>query len=170
MLELGKKFPLIEYYKKVIQPINPSHYRIKGDKMLVCPLHDDINPSMGIIVNSKGEEIFHCFGCNSWGNVIDLHKRVSKRLFKRYLSDEDVLRYLCKLFGEDYKEISGVLTDEEKDYDEKVEMGILSAMDRFDIAEYQRLVTDGKLKKKPISYFNTLMMLAIDSMKAQTAE
>ena len=162
---LSTYFSIVEYYKKVVQPLNPAHYRIKSDKMMVCPLHDDVNPSMGIIMNGKGEELYHCFGCNRWGNVVELHKAVSRRLFKKYLSDDEALKDLCRVFNVDYVLVSDSIQESEKDEDIRQEVAIREAMDRFDIADYQRMFTEGKLKKKPIAYFNTLTMMMIAEMK-----
>lgn len=162
---LSKYFPIIDYYKKVVQPVDSGHYRIKSDKMMVCPLHDDVNPSMGVISNSRGEETFHCFGCNRWGTIIDLHKGVSRRLFKRYLSDEEALKDLCRIFKVDYALIAESIEESEKDEDIRQEVGIREAMERFDIVEYQQLFTEGKLKRKPLAYFNTLTMMMIAQMK-----
>lgn len=157
-------FSIPEYYKRVVQPINPSKYRMKSDKMMVCPLHDDVNPSMGIIRSKSGEELYHCFGCNKWGNIIDLHKRVSRVLFKRYLTEEDSLKDLCRIFGVDYNLVSSK-ESEEVNEDIKVDVAINSAMERFDISDFRSMMLDGKMRKKPIGYFNTIMILAVSELK-----
>ena len=37
----------------------------------LCPLHKDGNPSFTVRRNSDGVWLFHCFGCNAGGTVID---------------------------------------------------------------------------------------------------
>lgn len=158
-------FPIVEYYKKVVEPTNRSKYRVKSDKMMVCPLHDDVNPSMGIILNSSGDELFHCFGCNQWGNIVDLHKKVSKRLFKRYLSEEETLKDLCRIFNVPYENVQ--VQENVKEYDDDIskEVAIQKAMNRFDLSDYRRMVLDGKISRKSIGYFNTLTMMMICELK-----
>jgi hypothetical protein len=40
---------------------------IYKDNFIICPFHDDKNPSLGIDFEKN---IFHCFGCGSKGNII----------------------------------------------------------------------------------------------------
>lgn len=157
-------FPILSYYKRVVQPLNPSRYRIKSDKMMVCPLHDDVNPSMGIIISKDGEELFHCFGCNQWGNVVTLHRKVSRRLFKKYLSEEEAVKDLCRTFN---VPVDKVVVDEVSNVsdDTRIDLAINSAMEKFDISDFRVMFMEGKLKKKPIGYFNTLTMLMISELK-----
>lgn len=156
-------FPIIDYYKRVVQPLNPSRYRVKSDKMMVCPLHDDINPSMGIIIGKDGSEKYHCFGCNRWGDVVDLHRKVSRNLFRRYLSEEEALKDLCRIFNVPIDKV--VVTKEtDENADVRTEMAINEAMDRFDIGDFRNMFIDGKLKKKPLGYFNTLMMIMVSEL------
>ena len=76
-----KQNGLIErYYEEIVSEVNPKFkkYSFKTNKTVICPLHDDNDPSMGVIV-SKGKERFHCFGCGAWGGVLDLVERVNTR-------------------------------------------------------------------------------------------
>src|SRR5690606_39010212 len=45
----------------------------------ILPDHDDTNPSAGILISESGEYIYHCFGCNSSLNNIQLMERVLKK-------------------------------------------------------------------------------------------
>jgi len=160
-------FSIIEYYKKVVVPFNPRKYKVKSDKMMVCPLHDDVNPSMGIIKGKDGEELFHCFGCNQWGNIIELNKKVNRRLFKKYLSDEESLKDLCRLFNVSYDEVAETAN---KEIDEGIqfEMAIQSAKDRFDISDLKDKFIEGKIKGKNVGYFNALIMMMINELKKES--
>ena len=165
-MEYGDKFPIIDYYKKVVNQVNPRKYWVKNDKMMVCPLHDDVNPSMGIIRGEGGKEIFHCFGCNAVGNVVDLHQRVSKRLFNKYLTEDAALRDLCRIFGEDYESVSGASKEEDIfDADIRRDVAIQKAMDNFDISDFRTRIQQGKIEKKGTAYFNTLVMIMVDQVK-----
>lgn len=159
-------FPIVEYYKKVVKPINKKFW-IKSDKMMVCPLHDDINPSMGIIYDSEGKELYHCFGCNRWGDVVDLHKKVSKRLLKKYLSEEEALKDLCRLFNVPYEKVDINNQKKVEDDDVRRELAIRDAIEKFDISDYRRMFTEGKMQKKPVGYFNTLTMMMVNEIKGE---
>ena len=158
-------FPMLTYYKNFVMPINPRHFKIKSDKMMVCPLHDDINPSMGIIYNGSGDEIFHCFGCNKWGSIVDLHMGVCRRLLRKYLNEEEALKDLCRIFNIPIEKVK--LPDNDKKVDESIqqELAIRKAIDRFDISDYRQMIVQGKLGKKPLAYFNTLMVMMINEIK-----
>lgn len=159
-------FPIVEYYKKVVVPVNPARYRVKNDKMMVCPLHDDVNPSMGVIRTKDGKETFHCFGCNAWGNIVDLHKRVSKRLFRRYFSEDDALKDLCRIFGEDYSKFTSASKEEDSfDADIRKDLAVQKATERFDVYDFRNMLRQGKADKKGVAYFNTLIMVMIASLK-----
>jgi len=159
------KFPIIDYYKKVVIPINPKRYWIKSDKMMVCPLHDDINPSMGIMIDSSGNELYHCFGCNRWGSVVDLHKKVTRQLKRRYISDEESLKELCNIFDVSYDSVSIPENNVIEDIDIRRDLAIKEAQGKFDISDFQRMMTDGKIKRKGIAYFNTLVMIMVNEIK-----
>jgi DNA primase len=47
-----------------------SHYGLKPDKndFILCPFHDDHNPSLKIYTKTN---TFHCFGCGATGDVIE---------------------------------------------------------------------------------------------------
>lgn len=159
-MNYNKYFPIREYYEKVVIPINPSKYKIKSGKMFVCPVHNDHDPSLGIIKSKKGD-ICHCFGCNFWGNVVELHQRVSKRHFKKYLSEEEAIAELCKIFN--IKRESLPVTGSNANKEEVQELALDEAIDNFDIGDFQRLIYEGKKEKRPIGYFNAVVMTMVDA-------
>lgn len=158
-------FPILDYYKKIVVPINSKRFWVKSDKMMVCPLHDDVNPSMGIIIGKDGDEIYHCFGCNKWGNVVDLHKKVSRKFFKKYYSDEDALKDLCKIFNVPFEKVNIEINNIVEDEDVRRELALNKAIDKFDISDFREKFIEGKLQKKSIGYFNTLTMMMINALK-----
>lgn len=147
-------------------PVSRS-YKIKSDKMMVCPLHDDINPSMGIVIGKSGEELFHCFGCNRWGNIVKLHKGVSMRLFNKHLNDNDSLKELCSIFNVPFDTFSEVEENNSESSDDiKIELAVKEGLNKFELYDFRRLMTEGKIKKKPIGYFNTITMMMVNELNS----
>lgn len=169
-MDYGKYFPILKYYEKVVIPINPRRYHVKGEKMMVCPLHDDHDPSMGVVHSSKSGEIFHCFGCNRWGNVVELHQGVVKRLKGRYISYDESLRDLCRIFDVNYAQIKDMEERESEGSEVKREMALEEAMDRFDISDFKELFLQGKLSGRGVGYFNNLMMVMVNEIKEKEKE
>lgn len=168
-MNYNKYFPIVDYYKKVVVPINPERYKVKSDKMFVCPVHNDHDPSLGLI-KSKNGDTCHCFGCNFWGNVVELHQRVSKRHFKKYLSEEEAVEELCKIFNVPFDELPKEGLDNIKDKGTRQEVALLEAIDDFDIGDFQRLIYEGKLQKRSIGYFNAVVMTMVDSCNESREE
>lgn len=164
-------FPIVEYYKRVVQPIKPSAYRLKNDKMMVCPLHDDINPSMGVIRNSNGDEIYHCFGCGRWGNVVDLNMRVKRRLMKVRLSEEESVKDLCKIFGVSPDIALSIEKYEETPSD--FEGKVIDKSSEFGVYDFTLMLRDWRKARLGIDgdpgrggtaeRLNSLVIMAIDS-------
>lgn len=164
-MRYDKYFPILEYYRKVVVPMNPKRYFEKGNSLVVCPLHDDHDPSLGIIHSSKDGEIFHCFGCGRWGNVVELHQGVMRRLRGRRLSYEESLRELCSLFSVDYSRVAEEAEKDKKNSENRSEWAIEEAISRFDISDFRELFLQGKLAGRGIGYFNNLMMVMVNELK-----
>lgn len=159
-----KYFPVEEYYEKFIRPINPRKYFIGSSGKMVCPCHADVNPSLGII-RKPDYVLVHCFGCGFCGDIVKLHKRVMKRLFNKYMSEEDAIRDLCRLFNIDYNK----LPKEKKlsDYDKETqrEIALIRAEDNFSVSDFQNLILEGKRERRGIGYYNSLLVLMINQNK-----
>lgn len=164
-----KYFPVREYYKKYIVPIDPGKFKTVKDKM-VCPLHNDHDPSLGT-VNSKAEgEICHCFGCNFWGNIIELHQKVNRKYYKKYLTDDEAKHDLCRIFDIKYESLPIEETSKVLDKDIRQEMEMARALERFDIGDFQQMIIEGKRNKSGIAYFNTLIMSMLNEVKQSGEE
>lgn len=145
-------------------PINRK-YRFGSSGKVLCPVHDDKNPSMGIVKYEDGKELVHCFGCGFWGDVVQLHKRVSSRLLGSYLSTDEAIRSLCDIFKVDYNTLPKEVEESNLDKGIREELAIRRAQDKFDISDFNYMFREGKLKKKGIPYFNTLLMNMVSEVK-----
>ena len=161
MNNLDELFSVEEYYKRVVMPLSKK-YRISKGKM-VCPLHDDHDPSLGVIPSRNGN-LIHCFGCNFWGNIVDFHKKLMRTHYKKYLSDDEALSDLCRIFGvEEKPDISSTTNDSSL----KRELELSKAIEKFDIGDYRTMVLDGKREGRGIAYFNTITMMMISEVKGE---
>lgn len=77
-----------DYYSDVVIPYNPSQFRVSTSesRMMTCPFHQDDTPSMGVLVGRDGFERFTCFGCKTFGHVVDMHQRFQKDYLGRVIS------------------------------------------------------------------------------------
>lgn len=167
-IDYSKFFPIAEYYEKVVMSID-KRFRIRRKDKFVCCLHDDTDPSLGIIHSKDKGEIFHCFGCNAWGTVIDLHKRVSLKYFNKYIDDERAKVELCNIFGVDISSLPSEVVDIDissvADKDIRKQLAMAEAMKRFNISDFQNKIIEGKLKNKGIPYYNTLLVTMLNEFK-----
>lgn len=165
-IDYSKYFPIQEYYEKVVMPLDKKFSYTKKGKF-VCCLHNDTDPSLGIIPSKKKGEIFHCFGCNAWGDIIVLHKRVSLKYFNRHLDDELCKRELCKIFGVDYnilpKEVYTVNNTRDKDI--RKELALRDALNKYSISDFKQDMIYGKMENKGVDYFNTLLIKMLNEVK-----
>lgn len=93
---------LREYYQRRIVRLGKTYAVRVPDvgKTGLCPLHDDLGPSFGILMGRDGRERFNCFGCQERGHVVDLHRKFELRWNNRNLSLEESARDLLSTFGE----------------------------------------------------------------------
>ena len=160
----SKYFPILDYYEKIVKPINPRHFKISSDKMM-CPFHADKNPSLGIIRKKSGEEIGHCFGCHYVGDIVKIHQDITKNYMKRYIPPEESIKELCSIFGVDFNTIPIDDYSTIEDRGTREEALLMQAMEDFDIGDFRYMLQQGKRENKSIVYFNTLLMMMIDKFK-----
>lgn len=160
----SKYFPIKDYYERFVIPINPRRFKVVSDKM-VCPLHNDHDPSLGIIVKKDKTEICHCFGCNYWGDIIKLHQSISQRLLGKYITPEDSLKELCNIFSVNPESLPVGDLSSIEDKGTRQENELIQAMEDFDIGDFKYMIQRGKREKRGINYFNTITMVMVDKMK-----
>lgn len=166
-MKCNECFPIDVYYRRVVIPLDRKRFRIGSGGKMVCPLHDDHDPSLGVTDSGK----LHCFGCGYWGNdVVDLHILVMKKYKKIYMSRKEAINDLCRIFGVDKDTVEEADLDDEKSSDVKRDGMIEDMQYRFDISDFRHLLIEGKLKGRNIGYFNALMMSRIYEIKQSKRE
>lgn len=91
-----------EYYDKVYGTSLGRYTFGSGASKVVCPFHEDIEPSLGIVKDSSGVEVFNCFGCGAKGTIVAMHDRTCT---KKGFSGDKVARLelLASSLGIDLK-------------------------------------------------------------------
>ena len=64
--EIIAAHPLVEYCEKLGLTLKREGH----EWVCLCPLHEERTPSFKI---NAEKQVFHCFGCDAGGSVIDLH-------------------------------------------------------------------------------------------------
>lgn len=102
-----------DYYDMFVQPVDKKFkaHSLNSDRLVVCPFHDDNDPSLGLINDRfyKGVKKFHCFGCRTAGNIIVFHQKFESLYNKRNLDTHDACMELAQIFGipvEDFEELA----------------------------------------------------------------
>lgn len=110
-----------DYYDYIVSTYSNAfkEYKLNGGKLVICPLHNDTDPSFGLIPHRflKGVKIYHCFGCNASGTIIRLHQRIVAKYEKREITEKESCVELAKIFNipfEEYKDSE--VEDYEKRY------------------------------------------------------
>lgn len=98
--EDGKfKATITDYWDRVVCRVNPNYGRHsfqRGDRRVVCPFHDDIAPSLGLVIDKEtGVEVYNCFGCGVSGTIVGFHEAFYKKA--GMMSSNNSLDYLRKL-------------------------------------------------------------------------
>ena len=92
-----------DYYAYLVNThqISDFGYKGRGQRLMVCPLHNDDQPSLGTIIDKDGVEIFHCFGCGQAGTVVDFAAKLNETTSSR----EQSLRQVLQALGKDPSEL-----------------------------------------------------------------
>lgn len=104
-----------DYYDNYIQPLNTKRFdtKFKDSTLVVCPLHNDHDPSMGIVRDKRNRKIlrYHCFGCGKSGDIINLYQETQRLNRKRNISYNQAGKELADLYKLDLSQ----MTEDEKD-------------------------------------------------------
>ena len=102
-----------DYYDKVVHELGDlfKDRSLNHNRTVICPLHDDTDPSLGLMNHRflPKVKLYHCFGCNSTGDIIRFHQRIESRWHKREISEKTACEELAKLFNiplEGYGEVA----------------------------------------------------------------
>lgn len=129
-----------QYYNEFVVPLDPNRFRaFNNGSTSICPLHDDTDPSFGIINDrhKKGVKIFHCFGCGRTGSVIDLHRSIQIIYHNNDLSIKEATLDLCRIYNIDATLYEDTETEGATGYYTNMSRKVARNMDRYTIQEYK---------------------------------
>ena len=102
-----------DYYDKVVQELGSLYKErsLNHHRTVICPLHDDTDPSLGLMNHRflPKVKLYHCFGCNSTGDIIRFHQRIESKWHGREISEKIACEELALMFGiplEGYSEVA----------------------------------------------------------------
>lgn len=91
---------IYDYFERIVYPLKSDYYSVYGyefraTRKTLCPLHDENTPSFFCIEDINK---YKCFGCGSYGSVIDLHMNLMRKEKGIVLSLEQAIKFLEDTF------------------------------------------------------------------------
>ena len=92
-----------DYYDRVVHELGSIYKErsLNHQRTVICPLHDDTDPSLGLMNHRflPKVKLYHCFGCNSTGDIIRFHQRIESKWHGREISEKTACEELAQMFG-----------------------------------------------------------------------
>lgn len=160
--------PLRRYYIDRVAKLGAA-YRVSipevGKGMGLCPLHDDLKPSLGILNGKDGRERFNCMGCQQFGHIVDLHRKMEQRYQHRSIGPDVAAYELLAMYKIDRDWIDSLVGTRDELVGSGQEVTKLQRrkqqMDAikksFTDEDYRKAVVEGVMTGEGVSYFNTLL-------------
>ena len=132
---------LEKFYDACVRPLERKfqRYALSQNSTAICPLHDDNDPSLGVI-SQKGGFSYHCFGCGAWGDIVDLCRNVEARYAGKTLSEQAAINRVIELLGlelpENYEDVRE--TASSRMHQRRAAMAAASR--RYSVSDWERAV------------------------------
>lgn len=150
-----------ELYEDEVAPKEAkfSRFSFNSSNTVVCPFHNDNDPSFGILKGTDGRERYHCFGCGVTGDFLDFYKHIQKVFYNKVLSDEKALVAIASRWGISLEELSVQGEEVEKTRESLLE----ESKNKYNFNDLKDDFLEGRLEGKPLAYFNLKLLEYIDS-------
>lgn len=142
-----------DYYERNIKTMGGKYtrYPLGFGQEAICPLHDDHDPSLGILKSRKsGSVVFKCFGCGRTGTIVDFHRAVRSKYDGVKLDEKSAVLELCKMYNIPEPELKDLASE---DYEKKFELR-MKALDNWNEAYSRRDFADALLKMRKTGSIN----------------
>lgn len=169
--EDGKKVVNIpDYYDTYIAPLMGkfAEYSFnRGDKFVICPFHDDHDPSMGMIKAKfvEGTMVFHCLGCGCAGSAVRLHQRIELEYKGRDIDTKTSCIELCDMFG---IPIPSDSVFDSEDYEKKMQnnfMKVERLRGKYTEADFARSILQARKDGVTLDALNSASVKMIATVK-----
>ena len=165
-----------DYWDRVVCAYKPmySNYAFsKGNSRVVCPFHEDLKPSLGIVKDGEtGIEIFNCFGCGVKGTIIGFHKLFAEQyLGERYPNGFGYLQSLAKLYGVTLSDTIEEVQEEKSKFDFSKAPPYTVSIHRENVETLKERYNQGSLSLQSLKEQLTLItnkVLEVKSAKKST--
>lgn len=165
-----------DYWDKVVcnhKPIYSNYAFSKGNSRVVCPFHEDLKPSLGIVKDGEtGIEIFNCFGCGVKGTIIGFHKLFAEQyLGERYPNGFGYLQSLAKLYGVTLSDTIEEVQEEKSKFDFSKAPPYTVSIHRENVETLKERYNQGSLSLQSLKEQLTLItnkVLEVKSAKKST--
>lgn len=151
-----KVLSIQDLYKTFVSPHASkfSRYDFERSNTVVCPFHDDNDPSFGVIKGKDGVDRYHCFGCGVVGNYIDFYRGIQKIFNSRTLTEERAISEIAEKFSIPLDS----LTVSEEEVTLSREQQLEAFKNRYTVADFDRDIRTGLLLNRPIAYYNAKLL------------
>ena len=99
-----EKVDFVDYFNKYVV----GEYEVQGHRQYIsavkvggstiCPLHSETDASFKVF-KKNNLTLFHCFGCDCGGTVVDLFRRIESQRRGITYSKDEAAKNLLKLYG-----------------------------------------------------------------------
>lgn len=161
--------PIRQYYIDRIAKLGAA-YRVSipevNKGMGLCPLHDDLKPSLGILTGKDGRERFNCMGCQQFGHIVDLHRKMEQRYQKRSIGMQTAAYELLHIYNIDREWIDSLVGygddfigkgDHQLTRLQKRKQKMDAIKNSFTDEDYRKSIVNGVIEGQSVAYFNTLL-------------
>ena len=151
-----KVLSIQDYYTNIVSPkANKfSRYSFERSNTVVCPFHDDNDPSLGVIHGKDGIDRYHCFGCRAVGDFIDFYQGIEKIFNNRIITEEQAISEIAKRYEIPLNELEVDLGKVELSREQQLN----SLKHIYTVADFERDVRKGLLMERPVAYYNAKLL------------
>lgn len=156
-----KVLSIQQYYMEFVAPraSKYSRYDFSRSNTVVCPFHDDNDPSFGVIKGKDGVDRYHCFGCRVVGDFVDFYRGMERVFSSRTITEEQAISEIVSK----YNIPLGDLETSDKEVRLSREQQLEQLKSVYTVADFERDIRMGLLLDRPVAYYNAKLLELISA-------
>lgn len=131
-----------------------SRYDFSRSNTVVCPFHNDNDPSFGVLHGKDGVDRYHCFGCRVVGDFIDFYRGMEKIFNSRSLTEDQAIKEIVTRFDIPIEELA--VTNDSLILSREQQLELVGS--RYNVSDFERDIRKGLLLQRPIPYYNAKLL------------